>query len=410
MADSCSNNPQGNQGGALLQAMGQQPQSGPGGDCGCGIDQPSPTNTGWPPANGEGRGGHCATCPPPEGAPSGPGPGIGPIIPISVLSGAKPQLNQAVSVAQAITIPTGSLYVSSPACQSIEGQCLVNTPTGNLSLQAAPPNAGTLAANPVLTYNSQAATSGVTEFGNNWTMTYRRYLVVGGSFQINIFAGDGTKYTWSGSGQVGGYFTPLSGNPVNSLSGTFGTNYTETQPDGTAYFYNSAGTLQYIKNVANARWSLTHDAGGRVTRVTDPFSRLTTFAYNATSNKIKRIQDSSGRITSFTVNASGNLAKIVTPALCIHSLNYDASNRPTSWIDPLGNRTSYLYDGLHQPGRRPDDHLARRELECPGGYGRDEPPRDLHLGCQQTPDEHGGRTGATRHVQLRDAGEPDQGD
>ena len=121
---------------------------------------------------------------------------------------------------------------------------------------------------------------------------------------------------------------------------------TETQPDGTLYQYGSlsggALSLQYIQNPAGQRWTVTYDGSGRVSFVTDPLTRRTTLSYDATSSKINCIQDPFGRRTTITVNGSGDLAQVISPELCI-TRGHHGSHRMTSWINPLGDRTSFTY-------------------------------------------------------------------
>ena len=102
-----------------------------------------------------------------------------------------------------------------------------------------------------------------------------------------------------------GFYQPLVGNnpPVqNSLSspqrliGPF----TETRPDGWAYYYPIEGGLQALINPAGNRWTVSYNTNGVPSQITDPFNRVTTLAYNS-SGKLLAIQDPTGRITSFTV-------------------------------------------------------------------------------------------------------------
>src|SRR5262249_33259162 len=215
--------------------------------------------------------------------------------------------------------------------------------SGNLAVQAAPPGAGALAANPVLTYNSQVSTTG--ELGNGWSSTFQRKVQPGGGLAPIVVAGAGQSYKYSM--KPGGIYVPGTG-AINALTGN-PSSFNETAPDGTVYHFTPDHTLgpcflRYVQNASGARWSVTYDSGGRVVRVTDPLVRLATLAYTG-SNKIRRIQDASLRITTVSVNASGNLARIVSPELCISSMIYDGSNRMVAWINPLGDRTSYSFDG-----------------------------------------------------------------
>jgi YD repeat-containing protein len=256
-------------------------------------------------------------------------------------------LDRAAAAVHIVRRRTTRPVMSAGGCRALGVGCQVNLGTGNLAVQAGPPGGGNAASNPVLTYNSQV--SGSAGLPNGWNTTFTRFVVLAGSFQLTVHTGDGKAYQYNANMQTNGYYPVLSGNPSpNSLyspthlSGPF----TETRPDGWQFYYTgvSPWNLESIRNPSGSRWTVSYDGSGRVKRVTDPFSRLTTFAYDATSTKIKRIQDAGGRITSITVNAAGNLARITSPELCITSLIYDSSNRPTAWINPLGDRTSYAYD------------------------------------------------------------------
>ena len=75
--------------------------------------------------------------------------------------------------------------------------------------------------------------------------------------------------------------------------------YTESQPDGTAFTYAGVGALVpglllSITNPAGAIVTLLHDSSHRVTSVTDPVGRPTSFSYDPTSGNITSIQDPFG--------------------------------------------------------------------------------------------------------------------
>ena len=109
----------------------------------------------------------------------------------------------------------------------------------------------------------------------------------------------------------------------NTLQGSVSSGWTETQPDGTTFNYDTTGVLRTIRNNAGVRWTLTWDSGvDFVQHIDGPFGRRTTFAYDG-SNNIRHIQDPSGRLTTLTVNGNNDLVRIVTPELCTTSLVYD---------------------------------------------------------------------------------------
>ena len=243
------------------------------------------------------------------------------------------------------------LIFPTAGCRSLGGVCQINPASGNLLLQVTPPAGNTLTLLPTLSFNSTNAAS-ASEVGNGWSHTFKRHLAIAGSSNLEITAGDGSMFGYSSMNPTNGFYQPLVGNnpPVqNSLSspqrliGPF----TETRPDGWAYYYPIEGGLQALINPAGNRWTVSYNTNAVPSQITDPFNRVTTLAYNS-SGKLSAIQDPTGRITSFTVNSSGNLAQITTPELCVYSLVYDGSNRPTAWINPLGDRTSYSFNASNQ--------------------------------------------------------------
>jgi len=253
------------------------------------------------------------------------------------------------------------LRLATGGCNSLGGHCVVNPANGNLLLQVAPPAGDSFYVPPVLSYNSTNATI-TSELGNGWLHTFKRAVAMvapapppgppppsGPTGNPNVITGAGQTYPYTRAATPG-YQPPASASGViNSLDAlTNYTGFTEKAPDGTTYVYGSAATgpapLLSISNPAGATWTLSYDASNRVSSVSDPFARRTTFSYDATSGKITSILDPFGRRTTFTVNSSGNLVQITSPELCFTSLVYDGSNRPIAWINPLGDRTSYSFD------------------------------------------------------------------
>ena len=172
---------------------------------------------------------------------------------------------------------------------------------------------------------------------------------------VAVMIGSG-QYIYYVGNLSGGYLLPLSGSAtpgaVNALYGQPRySGFTETAPDGTIYTCGPVASvpnvpLTSIQNPAGATWTVAYDSSGRVSSITDPFARLTSFAYNGTSGKISSIKDFAGRLTSFTVNSAGNLTSVISPELCVTSLVYDGSNRAVAWINPLGETIIYAYEYL----------------------------------------------------------------
>ena len=332
-----------------------------GGSCGCGNGGDG--NAGDPGGTGTGDG----NWPPPIAW--GPGLAMTPGFVMNNFGGGDDALHRAAAmpaIARSRALP--AIRLSTGGCNSLGGHCVVNPANGNLLLQIAPPVGDAFYLTPVLSYNSTNASTS-SEVGNGWSHTFKREVMAvppapppgrlpppGASGNPTVLTGAGQTFTYD-SNASGGYLTPAPGSgAINSLYALANyTGFTETAPDGTAYVYGAAiaspltpAPLLSITNPAGATWSLTYDSSNRVSSVSDPFSRRTTFTYNATSGKISSILDSYGRYTTFTVNSSGNLVQITSPELCITSLVYDGSNRPIAWINPLGDRTSYSFGSMNR--------------------------------------------------------------
>ena len=277
------------------------------------------------------------------------------------------------------------LIFPTAGCRSLGGVCQINPASGNLLLRVTPPAGNTLILLPTLSFNSTNAAS-ASEVGNGWSHTFKRHLAIAGSSNLEITAGDGSMFGYSCMNPTNGFYQPLVGNnpPVqNSLSspqrliGPF----TETRPDGWAYYYPIEGGLQALINPAGNRWTVSYNTNGVPNQITDPFNRTTTLAYNS-SGKLSAIQDPTGRITSFTVNSSGNLAQITTPELCVYSLVYDGSNRATAWINPLGDRTSYSFDASSRVDKRPVPAGTDHQSDLPDQPGGRDQSARLHQHAQ----------------------------
>ena len=222
---------------------------------------------------------------------------------------------------------------------------VTNTQAGRLLLQFGIPAAGSADPQPLFSYNSaNAGTS--SEFGSGWTNAYKRSVTATSGSAANVVTGTGATQQFSGLVGGSGYYLPPP-ESRNSLSKD-ANGWTEQQPDGTAYRYNTSGVLQYVANPAGGRWTVSYTGVNRIKAIVDPFAGRTTLSYTATQF-LKRVQDSAGRITTFSVSSSGNnLTRIQTPDLALTTLTYypaggAAGGQLKSWTTPLGLRTTFTY-------------------------------------------------------------------
>ena len=250
------------------------------------------------------------------------------------------------SIARSGAIPP--LTVAVGACNSLGGQCVINPANPSVAMQIAPPAGDLFYVVPVLTYSS-SNTALSNELGTGWMHTFKRQISVSGT-NVTVTMGTGQAFAYSGVRGGLGFVSPNGSPAVNSLQSTAGFSvFTETQPDGTIYKYlpttGGLASLSYLQNPGGARWTVTYDGSGRVSFVTDPLVRRTTFSYDPTSGNITSILDPFGWRTTLTVDGSNNLAQVISPELCITSLSYAGSHSLRTWTNPLGDVTTFVASG-----------------------------------------------------------------
>jgi RHS repeat-associated protein len=186
-------------------------------------------------------------------------------------------------------------------------------------------------------YNSYDADGSLaqvdTVMGYGWTHSYNIFLFdqVGGMFRYDGL-GHVTKYGLGPNGTFvtsTGYFETL----VKNGDGTF----TLTQKDKTVYKFASVTGTPFL--VGGPVWrlvsvtdrngnvtTLTYTAGN-LTSITNVYGRSITLSYNG-QNKISSVSDPDGRVTTFQYDSTGHLLTAVT--------------------DPNGNKVQYAYNVLFQ--------------------------------------------------------------
>jgi len=142
------------------------------------------------------------------------------------------------------------------------------------TLQWSPPSGSPADFPLVFTYKSDAGSS--TELGIGWSGTYHRFAEPQNTINpppLNVFT---PPYAYSYSNNGTSYSTVAPAQ--NSLTGSSTTGWTETQPDGTSFVYDTTGVLRSIRNRAGVRWTLTWDSGfNLVQHIDGPLGRRTSF-------------------------------------------------------------------------------------------------------------------------------------
>src|SRR5262249_6846809 len=134
------------------------------------------------------------------------------------------------------------------------------------------------------------------------------------------------SYAYSGKDPSGYYLPPDAAANALKDEGT-GAGWTETEPGGTQFRYDSSGKLTYARNPSGGRRTVLSRAAGRTSALLDPFGHRVTFSYDATTSRLRRITDASNRYTTYTRDATGhNIKRITTPDSKITTLLYDPLN------------------------------------------------------------------------------------
>jgi len=119
--------------------------------------------------------------------------------------------------------------------------------------------------------------------------------------------------------------------------------YLRTSRDGTVSTFNAQGQLVSVHDRLNNSIVYAY-ANGRLSTITDPAGKVTTFAYDA-AGKLASITDATGRVSTFVVNAAGDLVSITGPdQMVAMQMTYSTTHRPLSYTDRGGRVSNVTYD------------------------------------------------------------------
>jgi RHS repeat-associated protein len=198
-----------------------------------------------------------------------------------------------------------------------------------------------------LSYNSYNADGSKvqldTGLGFGWTHTYNTLL----------FQQRGQMFRLGADGRVTQYYMNYSGNGGSYISDT---GYFETmtkQPDGSFIVTNKNQSWWHFGPVSNTPF-LVAGPVYRLLQMGDPNQNITTMSYNA-SGLLTSVTDPFGRTLQFTYNASNKLSSVTDPLGRTTTFQYDSQARmPTQITDPMGNTVQYTYNAQYQMTRKVD--------------------------------------------------------
>ncbi len=192
-------------------------------------------------------------------------------------------------------------------------------------------------------YNSSQPTP------KNWTLT--SLIVKWGIDQLinNGVSVSMGKDTLQFIKQPNGKFT-APGNCSMTLAPS-GTGYLLKQRRGNSFTFDSKGRLTTITDPYSKSLSLTYTASNWVSTVTDWKSRKLTFKYGGSPVRLTNVVDSSGRsaryVYSTNYNSKGDLAFYIDPEGKTNRFTYDANHQIIGSFNGLGQLVvSNIYDGF----------------------------------------------------------------
>lgn len=180
--------------------------------------------------------------------------------------------------------------------------------------------------------------------------TYRRYNSANQLVEVEYWNGTTATYTYDSVGNK------------KSLSDWTGTtiwvydqlnrviNVNKGFPD-TAYGYDAAGNLSWIRTENLKPVSYTYDAANRLKTVTDWANRTTTYTYDA-AGRMTQCTYPNGVVGTRSYDAAGQLLRIAYTrngtTLKSFDYTYAKNGNRTSVTDLLGQRTNYAYDAVNR--------------------------------------------------------------
>lgn len=108
------------------------------------------------------------------------------------------------------------------------------------------------------------------------------------------------------------------------------------------YVYDARGNLTEMHNPDGGVWCYACDARGLQIGATNPLNHTTTYEYDARGN-LWKMTDPLGHTTVTDRDAAGNVTAVTDPNGNTTTFTYDDMNRKLTRADPYGNTTTYAY-------------------------------------------------------------------
>jgi YD repeat-containing protein len=118
--------------------------------------------------------------------------------------------------------------------------------------------------------------------------------------------------------------------------------FQRTKKDRTVEIYSTQHKLVSSRDSNGNETRYLYDANNRISKIVDPVGLETVFTF--TGNRVSAITDPVGRITCLEYDADGNLTQITDPDGTSRSWRYDAGHHMTGETDKGGNQEQSFYD------------------------------------------------------------------
>jgi RHS repeat-associated protein len=188
--------------------------------------------------------------------------------------------------------------------------------------------------------------------GKGWSVEglNRIYAVTGG---VILYSGSGDALWFTAPGGSGGSTYGSPAGDFSALVKNGNNTFTRTLKDGTKQEFDTSGYQTAVVDRNGLRVTYTYDGSNRLTKITDPYSKVTTFTYS--SGKLQSIEDPANRRTTFAFTGSSPTT-VTLPDNSAWGYAYDGSGRLTSVTDPRSKIVTVAYDSANRVGTitRPD--------------------------------------------------------
>ncbi len=228
------------------------------------------------------------------------------------------------------TLPTGAYFYT-----AIVKSYWTQPPDAGVMMQTSVPVT-------VLVVNEQGSI-----YGAGWTVAGVPKLTMVDTAHVVITDGTGGIVLFTRACQTCAFVAPAGDFSTLTERGSVGSDsikYTRVFPNGDTTAFYSDGRALHVADRFGATTAFGYDTALRLTTITDPAGKTLMLGY--TIGKLSSVTDPGGRVSTFTVNStSGDLTQINDPTGArAFAYTYDANHRLMQTTDRKGSTWKVVYD------------------------------------------------------------------